>query len=162
MTFTTSTPRDALTYLPRQASSEPTRGSLLDEMVRDGAREMLAAALEADVAAYVEAHADQLDGNGHRLVVRNGHHEPRDVTTAADAIGVHAPRVNDKRVDEADQEPAREGDQRIYRMFFQLLDAGHSPLDGLITHRFPATQARTAHDLVTARSGETLGVVVTW
>jgi hypothetical protein len=35
--------------------------SLLDEIVRDGARQMLAAALLAEVAAYIEAHADQLD-----------------------------------------------------------------------------------------------------
>lgn len=61
-----------------------------------------------------------------------------------------------------DQEPEWEGDQRIHRLFFHLLDAGHFPLDGLITHRFPANQARTAYDLVTARSGETLGVVFTW
>ena len=60
-------------------------GSLLDEIVRDGARQMLAAALQAEVAAYVEARADQLDGNRHRLVVRNGYHAVREVTTAAGA-----------------------------------------------------------------------------
>ncbi len=90
-----------------EASNEPTGGSLLDEIVRDGARQMLAAALEAEVAAYIEAHANQLDENGHRLVVRNGHHEPREVTTAAGAIPVHAPRVNDKRVEEATGERKR-------------------------------------------------------
>jgi len=47
-------------------------GSLLDELVRDGARQMLAAALQAEVAAYVEQFADVLDEDGHRLVVRNG------------------------------------------------------------------------------------------
>src|SRR5438874_11715663 len=73
--------------------------SLLDEIVRDGARQMLAAALLAEVAAYVEAHADELDADGHRLVVRNGYHEPREVMTAAGAVPVRAPRVNDKRVD---------------------------------------------------------------
>ena len=52
-------------------------GSLIDEIVRDGARRMLAAALEAEVAAYIDAHADQLDEDGRRLVVRNGHAEPR-------------------------------------------------------------------------------------
>src|SRR5690625_79738 len=78
---------------------EEAGGSLLDEIVREGARQMLAAALQAEVAAYIEAHADQLDEHGHRLVVRNGHHAQRKVTTAAGAIAVRAPRVNDKRVD---------------------------------------------------------------
>lgn len=72
--------------------------SLLDEIVRDGAQQMLAAALKAEVAAYVEQFADQLDENGHRLVVRNGYHQPRDVLTAAGAVEVTAPRVNDKRI----------------------------------------------------------------
>jgi transposase-like protein len=82
------------------ASNEAAGGSMLDEIVRDGARQMLAAALQAEVAAYIEAFADQLDENGHRLVVRNGFHEPREVTTAAGAVAVRQPRVNDKRADE--------------------------------------------------------------
>ena len=82
-------------------------GSLLDELVRDGARAMLAAASQAEVSAYVEAFADQLDQDGHRLVVRNGYHEPREVTTAAGAVAVRAPRVNDKRVDTATGERSR-------------------------------------------------------
>ena len=76
-----------------------TARSLLDEIVRDGARQMLAAALQAEVAAYIEQFADQVDENGHRLVVRNGSHHQRDVLTAAGAVTVTAPRVNDKRVD---------------------------------------------------------------
>jgi hypothetical protein len=57
--------------------------SLLDEIVRDGARRMLAAALQAEVAAYIEAHAGEVDADGHRLVVRNGYHQQREVTRAA-------------------------------------------------------------------------------
>ena len=75
------------------------RRSLLDEIVRDGARQMLAAALKAEVAAYIDAHAHEVDENGHRLVVRNGYHHEREVLTAAGAVAVSAPRVNDKRVD---------------------------------------------------------------
>jgi len=74
-------------------------GSLLDEIVRDGARAMLAAALQAEVAAYVDAFAEQVDEHGHRLVVRNGSHAQREVMTAAGAVAVRAPRVNDKRTD---------------------------------------------------------------
>jgi putative transposase len=51
--------------------------SLLDEIVRDGARQMRAAALQAEVAAYIEAHGDVVDEDGHRLVVRNGYHAER-------------------------------------------------------------------------------------
>ena len=82
-------------------------GSLLDEVVRDGARAMLAAALQAEVAAYVDAFADHLDEHGRRLVVRNGYHAAREVSTAAGAVPVKAPRVNDRRVDEATGARAR-------------------------------------------------------
>jgi transposase-like protein len=81
--------------------------SLLDEIVRDGARPMLAAALQAEVAAYIEAHRDVVDQHGNRLVVRNGHHAERDVTTAAGAVKVRQPRVNDKRVDDTTGESKR-------------------------------------------------------
>jgi hypothetical protein len=72
--------------------------SLLDEIVRDGARQMLAA-LQAEVAADLGAHVDEVDEHGWRLVVRNGYHAPREVTTAADAVPVKQPRCNDKRID---------------------------------------------------------------
>lgn len=71
----------------------------LDEIVREGARRMLAAALEAEVAGTVEALAGELDEHGHRLVVRNGHAAPRTITTAAGAIEIRAPRVDDRRID---------------------------------------------------------------
>jgi transposase-like protein len=74
-------------------------GSLIDDIVREGARRMLAAALEAEVDQYIAELAAEKDDQGRRLVVRNGHHRPRAVTTAAGAIEVTAPRVNDKRTD---------------------------------------------------------------
>jgi transposase-like protein len=75
-------------------------GSLIDEIVRDGARRMLAAALEAEVAAYVTAHVGEVDERGRRLVVGNGHAVARQVLTAAGVVEVVAPRVNDKRIDD--------------------------------------------------------------
>src|SRR3954447_26902830 len=81
--------------------------SLLDEIIRDGARRMLAAALRAEVAAYIEAHVGEVDERGRRLVVRNGSHEAREITTAAGAVPVRAPRVNDKRIDEVTGERRR-------------------------------------------------------
>src|SRR3954454_21838704 len=96
-----------LTVVQEGSEANETGGSLLDEIVRDGARQMLAAALRAEVAAYVDAHADQVDERGRRLVVRNGHHEPRRVTTAAGAVQVRAPRVDDRRTDEVTGERRR-------------------------------------------------------
>jgi putative transposase len=71
----------------------------LDELVREGARRMLAAALEAEVDDYLAAAADERDERGRRLVVRNGHARPREVTTVAGSIPVRTPRVDDRRVD---------------------------------------------------------------
>ena len=92
---------------PVSSDTTVAGGSLLDQLARDGARQMLAAALRAEVAAYVEAHADQLDDDGHRLVVRNGSHAERQVTTVAGAVTVKAPRVNDRRIDDATGERCR-------------------------------------------------------
>jgi putative transposase len=71
----------------------------LDQLVREGARRMLAAALEAEVDAYLAAHAAERDESGRRLVVRNGHARQRAVATAAGAVAVRAPRVDDRRTD---------------------------------------------------------------
>ncbi len=73
--------------------------SLIDEIVREGTRRMLAAALEAEVDACLAELAGERDERGRRLVVRNGHAKARTVMTSAGAVEVAAPRVNDKRVD---------------------------------------------------------------
>ncbi|MFD7757613.1 IS256 family transposase [Streptomyces sp. NPDC059757] len=82
-------------------------GSLIDEIVREGARRMLAAALEAEVNQYIAELASETDECGRRRVVRNGHHRARTVVTAAGPIEVRAPRVHDRRVDEATSERKR-------------------------------------------------------
>lgn len=79
----------------------------LDDIVREGARRMLAAALEAEVEAYLAGHLHERDESGRRLVVRNGHARPRQVTTVAGAVEVAAPRVDDRRVDGATGERRR-------------------------------------------------------
>ena len=73
--------------------------STLDGICREGARRMLAAALELEAGEYVAAVQHVLDETGRRLVVRNGHARSRTVTTAAGAVEIRAPRVNDRRVD---------------------------------------------------------------
>jgi putative transposase len=71
----------------------------LDELLREGARRMLAAALEAEVDAYLATHAAERDERGRRLVVRNGHAPARTITSGVGQVEVMRPRVDDRRVD---------------------------------------------------------------
>jgi len=84
-------------HVDETASAELSDG--LDELVAEGARRILAAALEAEVEGYISSLTHELDEHGHRLVVRNGHGEPRSLVTGAGPIEVRAPRVDDRRVD---------------------------------------------------------------
>ena len=72
---------------------------VLTELFRDGARKMLAIALEAEVDSYVAQHESLHDEHGRRLVVRNGHCPERTIQTGLGDIEVRKPRVNDRRVD---------------------------------------------------------------
>lgn len=82
----------------KEEENEPTL--TLDELARKGAREMLRAALDEEVASYVEAHKHERDAEGRALVVRNGKGRERKITCGAGTFPVQAPRVNDKRVNE--------------------------------------------------------------
>ena len=95
--------RPVLTVVPGVADpGDPRRDdsvSLIDNLVREGARRMLAQALQAEVDDYIARFVHERDENGRRLVVRNGSHQPRTVLTSAGAVDVVAPRVNDRRTD---------------------------------------------------------------
>jgi putative transposase len=72
----------------------------LDDLAREGARRMIAAALRAETDEYVARYEEEIDDDGHRLVVRNGRAQERRVTVGSGTLALRAPRVNDKRVDE--------------------------------------------------------------
>ena len=73
--------------------------SILDQIVRDGARKMLQAALEDEVNAFLESHSSTVDGHGRRMVVRNGHLPSREIVTGAGSLELQQPRVRDKSPD---------------------------------------------------------------
>ena len=79
-----------LTVVPGAADADDPRRvdgvGLIDEIVREGARRMLAEALQAEVDAYIAQFAGERDERGRRLVVRNGSHQPREVLTSAGAV----------------------------------------------------------------------------
>ncbi len=79
----------------------------LDDLAREGARRMIAAALDAEVDEYVASFVEEVDERGKRLVVRNGRARERRVTVGSGTVPLRAPRVNDKRVDERTGERKR-------------------------------------------------------
>jgi putative transposase len=81
----------------------------LDELAREGARRMIAAALRVEADEYVERFAGERDEGGRRLVVRNGRARERRVTVGSGAMRLRAPRVNDRRVDPESGERERFG-----------------------------------------------------
>ena len=70
---------------------------VLGEVMREGARQLLAKAIEAEVEGYVSARAGVVDAAGHRLVVRNGHLPARTIQTPMGDVPVQQPRVRDHR-----------------------------------------------------------------
>jgi transposase-like protein len=79
---------------------EENFNSPLDDVLREGARQMLLSAVEAEVHEYVARHAACVDELGRRLVVRNGRARKRTVLTGLGVLRVRAPRVDDRRRDE--------------------------------------------------------------
>jgi putative transposase len=75
----------------------------LHELARKGARDMIAQALEAEVAEYLERYADWKAPDGHRLVVRNGYKKERQILTGIGPVAITQPRVDDRRIDDHGQ-----------------------------------------------------------
>lgn len=81
-----------------QAAPEENAQSVVDELAREGARRMIAAALEIEVEEYLARHRGERDVDGRAMVVRNGRARERRFTVGAGTMSIEAPRVNDKRV----------------------------------------------------------------
>jgi putative transposase len=80
--------------------SLPESRDVLGEILRQGAREMLAGAIQSEVAAWIDDHAHLKDETGRRQVVRNGSHPERTILTGLGPIEVRQPRVQDRRLPE--------------------------------------------------------------
>lgn len=71
----------------------------LDEIAREGAREMLQKALEIEVDLFLEQYQYILDDNGNRQVVRNGHSDSRKIITGIGQLDIRTPRIDDRILD---------------------------------------------------------------
>ena len=74
-----------------------TSQDILTNILRDGAQRMLAQAIDAEIAEWIETHRDVCDEAGHRQVVRNGRLPKRTILSGVGAIEVEQPRVLDRR-----------------------------------------------------------------
>ena len=94
-------PKDKAADLPLQ---EQLQGSVLEELARKGARQLLAQALEVEVAEFVEKHQSKIDTEGRRQVVRNGYMPARDLVTGIGPLKIRQPRLDDRVLSEGGEE----------------------------------------------------------
>jgi putative transposase len=87
---------DQSTTLPI-AGRTPGSQDVLTDLLRDGARRLLAEAVEAEVLAWIDAHAHLKGQDGRRQVVRNGHLPERTIQTGLGDVEIKQPRVHDRR-----------------------------------------------------------------
>jgi len=88
----------------RKELQEQSSWSVLEELAREGAKEMLARAMELEVAEFVEKHKEKTGEDGHRLVVRNGYMEEREIITGIGPVGIKQPRIDDRKLVELEED----------------------------------------------------------
>jgi putative transposase len=79
-----------------QFSQPGTFADPLTEVLRTGARALLAQAVEAEVASLLERYANEVTDDGHRRLVRHGHLPEREIVTGIGPVAVRCPRVRDR------------------------------------------------------------------
>ena len=77
-------------------SQPSTFSDPLTEVLRSGARSLLARAVEAEVAAFLDGHSEARTEEGRRRLVRHGHLPEREIMTGIGPVAVRAPRVRDR------------------------------------------------------------------
>jgi transposase-like protein len=85
---------------PTLALPATTSRDVLTDILRAGAQQLLAQAIEAEVAEWIDTRQHVTNAAGHRQVVRNGHLPQRTILTGVGAVEVEQPRVLDRRPDE--------------------------------------------------------------
>jgi transposase-like protein len=79
-----------------QLSQPGTFADPLTEVLRNGARALLAQAVETEVASLLDSHADKRTADGRRRLVRHGHLPEREIMTGIGPVAVRCPRVRDR------------------------------------------------------------------
>jgi len=87
-----------------QIEATPETIGVLENVLREGARKMLQAALEAEIEDHISRYQAMVDESGKQAVVRNGYQPERTILTGAGPIPVRRPRVDDRLLDTVGKE----------------------------------------------------------
>jgi len=96
-------PKDNVIQLKKP---EPFIDDPITDVLRSGARKLLAEALEAEIAVFISQYRDLKDDLKHQRVVRNGYLPEREIQTGIGPIPVKVPRARDRQPDQ-EPEPIR-------------------------------------------------------
>src|SRR4051794_5910856 len=95
---------EAEEYATMEFSTEETRivplpqsKDLLTDILRQGAQQLLGQVIEAEVADWIERHAQERNARDQQQVVRNGHLPERTILSGVGPVKVRQPRVHDRR-----------------------------------------------------------------
>ncbi len=148
---------------------------VLSEVLRAGAQQMLATAIEAEVSAWIAEREHLQNEQGHRQVIRNGHLPKRQIITGVGPLEVQQPRVRDRRR-LTEREPFHSQfchllaeDQEHRRVVALALSEGHrygrlqEALQSLLGPECPGLSASTVTQLIQQWQAEyQLGRSVHW
>lgn len=76
---------------------EPFIDDPITDILRSGARQLLAQALEAEIASFLTQYADLSDAQGRKRITRNGYLPEREIQTGIGQVPVKVPRVRDRQ-----------------------------------------------------------------
>ena len=98
-----------------QLAQPGTFADSLTDVLREGARALLAQAVEAEVADFLARHADRTTADGRRRIVRHGHLPERSIMTGIGPVTVRQPRVRDRAGDAASASGSARTSCRVMR-----------------------------------------------
>ncbi len=83
------------TVIEARNPEKGTRDDLTD-LLREGAKRLIAEAMDAELSAMLTQFADYKDDAGHRHVVHNGYLPEREGLTGIGPVSVRAPKIRDR------------------------------------------------------------------
>ena len=96
--------KNKITKIPQNNPVENVLKDMsLDEILKEGARKLLQAAIESEIDEHLEKYKSMKDSQGKQLITRNGHMPEREIQTGVGPVKVRRPRVDDRALSEEER-----------------------------------------------------------